>query len=130
MELFKHYRNGTTHIDSDGEYHGYLPSRQDKLLALNITHNDYVINVYEDALVIKYKYMTMTYEHSFTVGRWRYNLAVLQTYPHNEKKQLVYMDSLLRTLISDHTIEGCHVSDYTAIQLINSHRVNDTPQGR
>lgn len=130
MELYKHFSTGTTYIDNDGEYHGYLPERHDKLLVLHIKHNDYSINVYEDALVIQYKYMSMVYEHSFSVGRWRYNIAALQAYQYGEKKQLIYMDSLLRTLISEHTIEGCHVSDYAAIQLINTHRVNDTPQGR
>lgn len=127
MIIFKHYSDGTTYIDSDGEYHGYLPTRTDKLMSVHIKHDGFNIYVYEDAIAIHHKYVSMVYEHSFKIGRWRYDIQALTAYAHNEKKLLVHMDSLLRELVNQHTLDGCHVHDYNAIVLINNHSTDTNP---
>jgi len=38
---------------------------------------------------------------------------------------LVHIDAVLRELVMQHTIEGTHVSDYTAIKLLNTHKPTD-----
>jgi len=65
MEMFKHYKDGTTYIDSEGSYHGYLPVRQDTVLSIHIKHTDLDIYVYTDAIAIYHKYISMVYEDSF-----------------------------------------------------------------
>jgi|GEM_PF-5823183 len=125
MKLFKHYKGGTVYIDDDGEYHGYLPTRQEKLLSIHIKHSDLDIYVYEDAIAIYHKYISMVYEHSFKIGRWSYPIEALGQYKANEKKLLVRMDSVLRELVNQHTVEGEHVQDYYAIIFLNTHKATE-----
>lgn len=122
MELFKHYKDGTTYIDSDDSYHGYLPSRGDKLLSIHIKHDGFDVYVYPDALAIHHKYISMVYERSFKIGKWVYPLAALTQYKANERRMLVHMDSLLRELVNQHSLDGVRVQDYHTITVLNMHK--------
>ncbi|MFX4310379.1 hypothetical protein F8O53_00255 [Enterobacter sp. 63] len=124
MDVFKHYSNGTTHIDSTGEYHGYLPSRTDKLLDIHINHSGFDIHIDYYNISIRHKYITMVYETSFSVGKWQYSIEALPHYNYGERNTLIEMEGLLRELVNEHTLYGVHVSDYHSLQVINSHRTD------
>lgn len=124
MDVFKHYTDGTTHIDNAGEYHGYLPSRTDKLLAIHIHHSGFDIHIDHYTISISHKYITMVYETSFKIGKWKYPIDSLHSYTHGERNTLFEMEGLLRELVNEHTLDGVHVSDYHSLQVINTHRTD------
>lgn len=124
MEIFKHYSKGTVIIDSEGNYTGYYPDRNETLLNVHIKHNTFNIYIYSDAIAIYHKNLSMVYEHSFRVGRWQYCIDALQQYKKNERNMLLHMDATLRELVYQHSVEGIPINDYYSIQLINTHRVN------
>ena len=124
MDVFKHYTNGTTHIDSDADYHSYLPSRTDKVLTIHIHHSGFDIHIDHSSILIRHKYITMVYETSFKIGKWKYPINALHAYIHGERNTLIEMEGLLRELVNEHTLDGIHVSDYHSLQVINTHRTD------
>lgn len=124
MDVFKHYTNGTTHIDSDADYHSYLPSRTDKVLTIHIHHSGFDIHIDHSSILIRHKYITMVYETSFKIGKWKYPINALHAYIHGERNTMIEMEGLLRELVNEHTLDGIHVSDYHSLQVINTHRTD------
>lgn len=124
MDVFKHYTNGTTHIDSDADYHSYLSSRTDKVLTIHIHHCGFDIHIDHSSILIRHKYIAMVYETSFKIVKWKYPINALHAYIHGERNTLIEMEGLLRELVNEHTLDGIHVSDYHSLQVINTHRTD------
>lgn len=120
MELFKHYRNGTTHIDHTGQYSGYEPSRQEPILSIHIRWNEYDIHVYPQAVTINYKYIREQSQY-FTIGRWRYSADALQSYTGCEKKRVGHMYSVLTELLTEQRIGGESIQDWSVVKVLQSH---------
>lgn len=121
MELFKHYRNGTTHITSTGEYNGYEPVRNETILSIHIIHDEYNLFIDLYGIAITYKYLRLT-EKYFSIGkRKRYSIAVLEAFRGYERKRLMHMHSLLTELVTEHSIAGEAVTDWGVLKVLATH---------
>lgn len=120
MNIFKHYSNGTSHIDSDGEYHGYSPSRNEVILSVHIQIDDYHVHIYPDGISVQYKYIRVQPTY-YTIGRWRYHVDALNGSRFNEKKRVLHMYDLLQEMLLEQRIGGIAINDWSVIKVIQSH---------
>lgn len=120
MDIFKHYKNGTTHITESGQYIGYEPTRSELILSIHIHTNEYNIHVYPDAVTITYKYIRVQSQY-LTVGRRQYFIDTLQSYTGNEKKRLMHMYSVLSELFTEQRIGGEVIADLCTVQVFRTH---------
>lgn len=120
MEIFKHYKHGTSHIDSTGEYHGYYPSRNETILSVHILIDDYQIHIYPNGISVLYKYIRVNPEY-FTIGRWRYPVNALHASTFNEKKRVLHMYNMLHEMLLEQRISGVPINDWSVIKVIQSH---------
>ena len=120
MEIFKHYRKGTTYINSNGDTSGYEPSRKDEVLFIHIRTDEYNIKVFPDAITIQYKYIRIHPTH-FTIGKWQYSLDSLQSYTGYERKRVLHMYDVLNELLTECRIGGVLIDDWTTSRVIATH---------
>lgn len=120
MNIYRHYRNGTTHITPDGEYRGYTPNRTDTLLHVSIHTDGYRIDIHPDALIIAYKNVYMVKDHSYTVGRWTYPIETLDSYKYTERRRLNEMAELLNEIVNESSILSVPICDYHTIEYIRT----------
>ncbi|ROP61598.1 hypothetical protein EDF81_0069 [Enterobacter sp. BIGb0383] len=121
MNIFKHYRNGTTHITSSGST-GYEPeSRNETILAINIQHGEYHVHVYPDGIIISYKYIRIKYGQYFKIGKHKYLISDLERFTGSERKHLLYLNDLLHELLTEHSMGGVAVNDYRTVSVLDTH---------
>lgn len=120
MNIFRHYRNGTTHITPDGENRGYTPNRTDTLLHVSIHTDGYRIDIHPDALIIAYRNVYMVKDHSYTVGRWTYPIETLDSYKYTERRRLNEMAEVLNEIVNESPILSVPICDYHTIKYIRA----------
>lgn len=120
MNILLQYKEGITYI-TDGSYSGYDPSRGDTLLSATIQYNSYSFILSHHTICIQHKYITITYNYQFTIGRWIYNIDSLMNFKGQERKELLYMHSLLHELVNNCTLDGLVLS-HRIQPFINTHR--------
>lgn len=120
MEIFKHYKHGTSHIDSTGEYHGYYPSRNEVILSVHILVDDYHIHIYPDGISVTWKYIRVQPTY-YSIGRWRYHVDALHGSTFNERKRVLHMYDILQEMLLEQRIGGVAINDWSTIKVIQSH---------
>lgn len=124
MNIYKHYSDGTTHIDSDGEYHGYYPSRNEVILSVHIATDDYHIQIYPEGISVLYKYIKVQPTY-YTIGKWRYHIDALHGSTFSEKKRVLHMYDVLTELLTEHSVNGERLRDWGVIRVLESHIEQD-----
>lgn len=119
MEIFKHYKHGTSYIDCSGESHGYSPSRNELILSVLINIDEYSIHINPYGISVRYKYIHV-YQSHFKIGRWRYHAAALRS-SFYEKKRVLHMYDVLNELLNELRIGGEVINDWAVIKVIESH---------
>ncbi|HBW8876068.1 TPA: hypothetical protein MFN52_005085 [Klebsiella quasipneumoniae subsp. similipneumoniae] len=120
MDIQLKYKEGITYI-TDGEYSGYEPSRGDIIVSATIQYNNYSFILSHHTIRIKHKYLSIAYNIQYTIGRWIYHIDSLMNYKGQERKELLYMHSLLNELVNNCTIDGLVLS-HRITPIINTHR--------
>lgn len=120
MEIFKHYKHGTSRIDSTGGYDGYYPARNEVILSVHILIDDYQIHICPNGISVLYKYIRVNPEY-FTIGRWRYPVNALHGSAFNEKKRVLHMYNMLHEMLLEQRIGGLPINGWSVIKVIQSH---------
>ncbi len=120
MEIFKHYKNGTTHINIDGEYTGYEPYRNEVILSIHIIVDEFNIHIYPEGISVRWKYITVQPDY-YRIGRWRYLQNALERSSFNEKKRVLHMYGILQEMLLEQRIGGVAINDWGTIKVIQSH---------
>ena len=120
MDIQLKYKEGVTYI-KDSEYSGYEPSRRDTIVSATIQYNNYSFLLSHHTIRIKHKYLSIAYNIQYTIGRWIYNIDSLMNYKGQERRELLYMHSLLNELVNNCSIDGLVLSRHIT-PIINIHR--------
>lgn len=123
MDIFRHYRNGTTHITSSGSYNGYEPeSRNETILAINIRTSEYNVHIWPDGVTISHKYIQVKHGQYFKIGKHKYPIQHVERYTGSERKQLMDMYDVLLELLTEHSIGGTTINDYHTVGVLLTHQ--------
>jgi|GEM_PF-3801038 hypothetical protein len=109
LTTYLHFPDGTqkavqTPISYDTS--GYVPSCSDALITAHIATQDaYDLYIDSYSLILKYKYITMTYSR-FCIGRNNHPIASLDTYYGTERSHLLRLRDLRDELLTHYTVDG------------------------
>ncbi|EMN5860193.1 hypothetical protein RJ495_000722 [Pluralibacter gergoviae] len=117
MEIYKHYRNGTSaaHLPDS-----YQPGRNETILSIHIVVPEYDIHIFPDAITIKHKYLSLNHKY-FRVGKWKYCTDALQTFTGSERNRLMEMYQLLNELVTERSINSESIDDWSVVKVLQSH---------
>lgn len=109
LTTYLHFPDGTQKaVQTPTSYDtgGYEPSRSDTLITAHIaTQDGYDLYIDSYSLILKYKYITMTYSR-FSIGRNNYPIARLDNYHGTERSHLLRLRDLRDELLTHYTVDG------------------------
>ena len=126
ITTYLHYQQGTyTAVETPTGYttHGYVPSRQDKLITAHIvTQDGYDLYIDPHSLVLKHKYITLGYNR-LSIGRWEYPVSYIHTCNSSERKYLTRLDELRHEVLQYGTVDGypLHYKVAVLVQSMDTH---------
>lgn len=109
LTTYLHYPHGTqtaTTSPQGRDTNGYEPSHREQPLAAHIvTQDGYDLYIDSYSLILKYKYITMTYSR-FSIGRNNYPIYSLDNYHGTARSHLLRLRDLRDELLTHYTVDG------------------------